>query len=85
MTRIAYVIVLIEAVICISLRFLIRRILDNKPLDWVKKLMQSSWLSLVGVMSALVGFMYLNIVVKVRLRSAGQHWAKCENAGAIEY
>ena len=73
-------IVLVEAVICISLRFLIRRFLDNKHLDWLKKLMQSSFLSLVGVMSALVGFMYLNFVVKVRL--SGQEWDRCRNAGA---
>ena len=85
MTRIAYVIVFVQAVICISLRFLIRRILDNKDIDRVRKLMQSSWLSLVGVMSALIGFMYLNYIVKDRLRKARKHWEKCQNAGAIEY
>ena len=85
MTRIAYVIVFVQAVICISLRFLIRRILDNKDIDRVRKLMQSSWLSLVGVMSALIGFMYLNYIVKDRLRKARKHWEKCQNAGTIEY
>ena len=92
MTRTVYTVVLIEAVICISLRFLIRRFLENKPLVSVKKLMQplhkleklmqSSWLSFVGVMSALVGFLYLNFVVEFRL--ANQSWEKCENAGPIE-
>ena len=92
MTRIVYTVVLIEAVICISLRFLIMRFLENKPsvpfqkllqpLDKLEKLMQSSWLSFVGVMSALVGFLSLNFVVESRL--ANQSWEKCKNAGPIE-
>ena len=92
MTRIVYTVVLIEAVICISLRFLVRRFLENKPLvpfkklmqplDKLEKLMQSSWLSFVGVMSALVGFLHLNFIVESRL--ANQSWKKCKNAGPIE-
>jgi len=91
-TRIVYTVVLIEAVICISLRFLVRRFLENKPLvpfkkliqplDKLEKLMQSSWLSFVGVMSALVGFLHLNFIVESRL--ANQSWKKCKNAGPIE-
>ena len=93
MTRTVYTVVLIEAVICISLRFLIRRFLENKPLlsvkklmqplDKLEKLMQSPWLSFLGVMSALVGFFYLNFVVGSTL--ANQSWEKCKNAGLIEY
>ena len=85
MTRIAYIIVLCQAVISISLRFLIRRLLANKPLPGVKKLMQSSWLSFLGIMSALIGFLYLNYVVKDRLARARLTWDKCEDAGAIDH
>ena len=81
MTRIAYTIVLVEAVICISLRFLVRRFLENKHLPLLKKLMQSSWLSFIGIMASLVLFSYLNYVVEVRL--SGQSWEKCEDAGQV--
>ena len=81
MTRIAYTIVLVEAVICISLRFLVRRFLENWHLHGLKKLLQSSWLSFIGIMAALVLFLYLNYVVEVRL--SGQSWEKCEDAGEI--
>jgi len=80
-TRIAYTIVLVEAVICISLRFLVRRFLENKHLPLLKKLMQSSWLSFIGIMASLVLFSYLNYVVEVRL--SGQSWEKCEDAGQV--
>jgi len=80
-TRIAYTIVLVEAVICISLRFFVRRFLEHWHLHGLKKLMQSSWLSFIGIMASLVLFAYLNYVVEVRL--SGQSWEKCEDAGEI--
>jgi len=82
-TRIAYTIVLVEAVICISLRFLIRRFQENQHLPWLKKLLHSSWLSFIGIMTSLAIFAHLNYVVEVRL--AGQSWDKCEDVGQIEH
>ena len=81
MTRIAYTIVLVEAVICISLRFLVRRFLENGHLPGLHRLVHSSYLSFFGIMASLVLFLYLGYVVELRL--SGQSWETCEDAGEI--
>jgi len=86
-TRIYYFLVFIQALVSISLRFLIRRFLDNNPLirdkPLVKKLMQSSWLFFIGFKLALIGFFYLNYVMNSRLMNQSRE--KCPDAGASEH
>ena len=75
MTRIYYFLVIAMAVCGISARFFVKRFLEKNPLvkdkPLVKKLLQSSWLSFISIFAALVGFLYINYVMKVRL---AQSW-----------
>ena len=81
MTRIYYFLVIATAVCGISARFFVKRFLEKNPLvkdkPLVKKLLQSSWLSLASIMAALIGFLYINYVKKVKL---AQSWEKCIEA-----
>ena len=81
MTRIFYFLVFTQAVCGISARFFVKRFLKKNPLvkdkPLVKKLLQSSWLSTFSIMSALIGFSYINYVKKVKL---AQSWEKCIEA-----
>ena len=81
MTRIFYFLVFTQAVCGISARFFVKRFLEKNPLvkdkPLVKKLLQSSWLSLASIMAALIGFLYINYVKKVKL---AQSWEKCIEA-----
>ena len=81
MTRIYYFLVIAMAVCGISARFFVKRFLEKNPLvkdkPLVKKLLQSSWLSLASIMAALIGFLYINYVKKVKL---AQSWEKCIEA-----
>ena len=78
MTRIFYFLVFTQAVCGISARFFVKRFLEKNPLvkdkPLVKKLLQSSWLVFCSIMAALIGFFYLNYVIKVKL---AQSWEKC--------
>ena len=81
MTRLYYFLVIAMAVCGISARFFVKRFLEKNPLvkdkPLVKKLLQSSWLSLASIMAALIGFLYINYVKKVKL---AQSWEKCIEA-----
>ena len=81
MTRIFYFLVFTQAVCGISARFFVKRFLEKNPLvkdkPLVKKLLQSSWLSTISIMAALIGFSYINYVKKVKL---AQSWEKCIEA-----
>ena len=81
MTRIYYFQIIAQAVCGISARFFVKRFLEKNPLvkdkPLVKKLLQSSWLSLASIMAALIGFLYINYVKKVKL---AQSWEKCIEA-----
>lgn len=81
MTRIFYFLVFAQAVCGIFVRFFVKRFLEKNPLvkdkPLVKKLLQSSWLSLASIMAALIGFLYINYVKKVKL---AQSWEKCIEA-----
>ena len=84
MTRVYYYLVFCQSVICISLRFLIRRLQQNFPLiresHLVKKFMES--LAFIGIMIALIGFVYIDY--KVNNRLARQNWDKCEENHNVE-
>ena len=86
MTRIFYFLVFAQAVCGISARFFVKRFLEKNPLvkdkPLVKKLLQSSFLSTISIFAALVGFLYINYVMKVRL---AQSWEKCPDAGAVQH
>ena len=81
MTRIFYFLVFTQAVCGISARFFVKRFLKKNPLvkdkPLVKKLLQSSWLSTISILAALIGFLYINYVKKVKL---AQSWEKCIEA-----
>ena len=78
MTRIYYFLVIIVALCGIFVRVTLRRFLEKNPLvkdkPLVKKLLRSSFLSTISIFAALVGFLYINYVMKVRL---AQSWEKC--------
>ena len=85
MTRVYYILIFGQAMVGISLRFLIRRFLENNPLvrdkPLVKKIVQFfPWF--LNILVAVIGFLYLNYVKKVRLE--GQR-GKCIDAGDIEH
>ena len=86
MTRVYYILIFGQAMVGISLRFLIRRILANNPLlrdkPLVKNILQSPYLLCLGILVAVFGFLYLNYVVEVRLEGQRE---KCIDAGAIEH
>ena len=81
MTRIFYFLVIAQAVCGMFVRFFVKRFLEKNPLvkdkPLVKKLLQSSWLSTISIMAALIGFSYINYVKKVKL---AQSWEKCIEA-----
>ena len=86
MTRVYYFIIFGQAMVGISLRFLIRRFLANNPLvrnkPLVKNILQSYFPFGLNILVALIGFLYLKYVMKVRLEGQRE---KCIDAGAIEH